>query len=91
MPSFPTLHLLLNNHPLHYLQRNILHITQQHLHHTYHTNIFPFFFIIHPSLPHMKTKPSIINTPSITPYHPLNHLIHYSSTKGPILSLTPSL
>ncbi|GAB6928550.1 SDR family oxidoreductase [Paenibacillus sp. JCM 10914] len=88
---FGRIDVLVNNHAVQYVQHNILDITEEQLHHTFQTNIFPFFFMIQAALPHMKPGASIINTASITAYAGFKELIDYSSTKGAIVSLTRSL
>lgn len=88
---FGKLDVLVNNHGVQYVQRSILNITEEQLHHTYQTNIFSFFFMIQAALPHLKSGASIINTASITAYDGSKELIDYSSTKGAIVSLTRSL
>lgn len=89
--AFGRLDVLVNNHAVQYVRHSILDITEEQLHHTYQTNIFPFFFMIQAALPHMKPGASIINTASITAYTGFKELIDYSSTKGAIVSLTRSL
>ncbi|MFH0070900.1 SDR family oxidoreductase [Peribacillus sp. NPDC056705] len=88
---FGRIDVLVNNHAVQYVQHSILDITEEQLHHTFQTNIFPFFFMIQAALPHMKSGASIINTASITAYTGFKELIDYSSTKGAIVSLTRSL
>ncbi|MGG3283564.1 SDR family oxidoreductase [Paenibacillus solani] len=88
---FGKLDVLVNNHGVQYVQRSILNITEEQLHHTYQTNIFSFFFMIQAALPYLKSGASIINTASITAYEGSKELIDYSTTKGAIVSLTRSL
>ncbi|MEK3732242.1 MULTISPECIES: SDR family oxidoreductase [Paenibacillus] len=89
--EFGRLNVLVNNHAVQYVQNSILDITEEQLHHTYQTNIFPFFFMIQAALPHMKSGDSIINVSSITAYEGHERLIDYASTKGAIVTLTRSL
>ncbi|WP_144741445.1 SDR family NAD(P)-dependent oxidoreductase, partial [Bacillus altitudinis] len=88
---FPSIDIFLNNPGQHHPQKSIQHITSHHLLPTFQTNIFPIFYLTKPLLPHLNKPTTIINTPSVTPYKPHQTLIHYSSTKAPLLTFTTSL
>lgn len=88
---FGQLDVLVNNHGVQYPQKSIADISEAQLYQTFQTNIFPFFYMVQASLPHLKCGSSIINTASITAYQGHKTLIDYSSTKGAIVSFTRSL
>lgn len=89
--TFGKLDILVNNHAVQYPQKSILDISEEQLHQTFCTNIFPFFYLSQAAIPHMKKGSAIINTASITAYQGHKELIDYSSTKGAIVSFTRSL
>lgn len=88
---FGQINILVNNHGVQYIQRDIRDITAEQLDHTFRTNIYAFFFMTKATLPHLKRGSSIINTTSITAYQGHKDLIDYSATKGAILTFIRSL
>jgi NAD(P)-dependent dehydrogenase (short-subunit alcohol dehydrogenase family) len=59
--------------------------------HTFHTNVYAYFFIIKAALPHLKRGAAIINTGSVAGIRGSERLLDYSATKGAILAFTRSL
>lgn len=88
---FGQIDILVNNHAVQYVQRDILDITEEQLEATFRTNIISFFFMTQATLPYLKRGSTIINTTSVTAYEGNKSLIDYSSTKGAILTFTRSL
>src|SRR5437870_9004831 len=89
--EFSRLDILVNNAAEQHPQESIEKITEKQLERTFRTNIFSFFFMTKAAMKHLKEGAAIINTTSVTAYKGSAHLLDYSSTKGAITSLTPSL
>ncbi|HEX8575989.1 MAG TPA: SDR family oxidoreductase [Flavobacterium sp.] len=85
------LNIVVNNAAVQFSEESITDISKEHLHKTFETNIYPFFYIVKEALPHLKKGDSIINTTSVTAYRGSEHLIDYASTKGAIVAFTRSL
>lgn len=88
---FGKLDVLVNNHAMQFVQRNVLDISHEQLEFIFRNNVFSFFYLIQYALPHMQKGGSIINTTSVTAYEGNKDLIDYSATKGAIVALTRSL
>jgi len=73
------------------LENKLEDISNEQLHLTFETNIYPYFYITKNTIPHMNEGDCIINTSSITAYRGSEHLLDYASTKGAIVSFTRSL
>ena len=89
--EFGGLNIVVNNAAVQFSEESITDISKEHLHKTFETNIYPFFYIVKEALPHLKKGDSIINTTSVTAYRGSEHLIDYASTKGAIVAFTRSL
>lgn len=88
---FKQLNIIVNNAAVQFPEKELEKITEKHLHNTFETNIYPYFYITKFALPHLKAGDCIINTSSVTAYRGSGHLIDYASTKGAIVSFTRSL
>ena len=88
---FGSVHILVNNIGVQFIQNSILDITEQQLLDTFMTNVFSYFYMIQAILPFLHRGDTIINTTSVTAYQGHKQLIDYSATKGAIVSLTRSL
>ena len=91
LSEFGGLNIVVNNAAVQFSEESITDISKEHLHKTFETNIYPFFYIVKEALPHLKKGDSIINTTSVTAYRGSEHLIDYASTKGAIVAFTRSL
>ncbi|MCE7054670.1 SDR family oxidoreductase [Algoriphagus sp. AGSA1] len=89
--EFGKLDILINNAAMQFPQESLMDITDEQLHRTFETNIYPYFYLSREALPHMGKGCTIINTSSVTAYQGNGQLIDYSSTKGAIVSFTRSL
>lgn len=89
--TFGRLDLLVCNHAVQYVQKNLCDISDAQLEDTFRTNILSFFYLTRSALPCLAAGGAIINTTSITAYQGSEHLLDYSSTKGAIVSFTRSL
>ena len=85
------LDILVNNHAVLFVRRDIFDISHEQLSFIFQNNVFSFFYMIQAALPNMKKGGSIINTISVTAYQGNKDLIDYSDTKGAIVALTRSL
>ncbi|WP_339697849.1 SDR family oxidoreductase [uncultured Marixanthomonas sp.] len=83
--------IVVNNAAVQFPKDNIEDISEEQLHTTFQTNIYPYFHIVKAALPHLKEKGVFINTASVTAYRGSGHLLDYSSTKGAIVTFTRSL
>jgi NAD(P)-dependent dehydrogenase (short-subunit alcohol dehydrogenase family) len=91
LSEYGGLNIVVNNAAVQFSEESITDISKEHLHKTFETNIYPFFYIVKEALPHLKKGDSIINTTSVTAYRGSEHLIDYASTKGAIVAFTRSL
>lgn len=89
--TFNTLNIIVNNAAVQFPEKEFEKITTIHLHTTFETNIYPYFYITKYALRHLKDGDCIINTSSVTAYRGSEHLVDYASTKGAIVSFTRSL
>jgi NAD(P)-dependent dehydrogenase (short-subunit alcohol dehydrogenase family) len=88
---FKKINIVVNNAAVQFSENELEKITDQQLHKTFETNIYPYFYITKAALPYLKEGDTIINTSSVTAYRGSGHLVDYSSTKGAIVSFTRSL
>lgn len=89
--EFGKIDILINNAAMQFPQESLTDISDEQLHKTFETNIYPYFYLTREALPHMDTGCTIINTSSVTAYQGNGRLIDYSATKGAIVSFTRSL
>lgn len=89
--QFGQLNILVNNAAVQFPQDRLQAVDKEHLHLTFETNIYPFFYTTQEALKTFKKGDAIINTTSITAYHGSAHLVDYASTKGAIVSFTRSM
>lgn len=89
--TFGALNIIVNNAAVQFPAEELEKLTTQHLHTTFETNIYPYFYITKFALEHLKEGDCIINTSSVTAYRGSEHLVDYASTKGAIVSFTRSL
>ncbi|MGM8362714.1 SDR family oxidoreductase [Flavobacterium sp. ARAG 55.4] len=89
--EYGKLNILVNNAATQMLESKLEDISNEQLHLTFETNIYPYFYITKNTIPHMNEGDCIINTSSITAYRGSEHLLDYASTKGAIVSFTRSL
>lgn len=91
MDAFGKIDILVNNHAMQFIQRDITDISAQQLEFTFRNNVFSYFYLIQAALPHLKYGSTIINTASVTAYQGAKELIDYSAAKGAVVALTRSL
>ena len=89
--EFGKIDILINNAAMQFPQESLIDISDEQLHKTFETNIYPYFYLSRAALPHMDKGCNIINTSSVTAYQGNARLIDYSSTKGAIVSFTRAL
>jgi NAD(P)-dependent dehydrogenase (short-subunit alcohol dehydrogenase family) len=91
LECYGKLDVLILNQGVQFPQESIMDISDEQLKDTYHTNIFPLFYMTRAALPYLKPGSSIISTASVTAYAGAPLLVDYSSTKGAVVSFTRSL
>ena len=91
LEEYDKIDILINNAAMQFPQESLTDISDEQLHKTFQTNIYPYFYLSREALPHMDKGCTIINTSSVTAYQGNGRLIDYSSTKGAIVSFTRSL
>ncbi|WP_057937803.1 glucose 1-dehydrogenase [Algoriphagus resistens] len=89
--EFGKIDILINNAAMQFPQESLTDISDEQLHKTFETNIYPYFYLSREVLPYMDKGCTIINTSSVTAYQGNGRLIDYSATKGAIVSFTRSL
>jgi NAD(P)-dependent dehydrogenase (short-subunit alcohol dehydrogenase family) len=88
---FGSIHILVNNAGVHYVDKSIEDISSEQLERTFQTNIISYFNLTKAALPYMRRKSVIINTASVTAYEPYDLAIDYAATKGAVVAFTRSL
>lgn len=91
MKNFGKIDILINNHAVQFVQRDVCDITEEQLMLTFQTNIISYFYMVQAVLAYMKCGGAIVNTTSITAYQGHKDLIDYSATKGALVTFTRSL
>ncbi|HVU25783.1 MAG TPA: SDR family oxidoreductase [Opitutus sp.] len=66
-------------------------VTDEEFDRTFHTNLYPYFWLVKAALPHLRPGAAIIATSSETGLLGSPHLPDYSATKGAINALTKTL
>ncbi len=89
--KFGKLNILVNNAAMQFPEESVSEITTEHLHTTFETNIYPFFFTTQEAVKNFSKGDCIINTSSVTAYRGSEHLVDYASTKGAIVAFTRSM
>jgi len=85
------LDVLVNNAAWQSKEGSFLDITADDLERAYRTNLFPLFHLCQAAVPQMEPGSAIVNTASIQAYEPSPALLHYSTTKGAIVTFTKGL
>jgi NAD(P)-dependent dehydrogenase (short-subunit alcohol dehydrogenase family) len=89
--NFGKLDILVNNAAEQFEHKTVEDIPSSEWENVFRTNIFSQFYLTKHAVPHLKEGSSIINTASVVAYKGNPELIHYSSTKGAIVTYTRSL
>jgi NAD(P)-dependent dehydrogenase (short-subunit alcohol dehydrogenase family) len=85
------LDVLVNNAAWQSTHDHVTEIPDEAIERAFRTNILSMFWMVKAAVPHMKPGSAIINTASIQAYQPSPELLHYSSTKGAIVTFTKGL
>ena len=86
-----SLDVLVNNAGFQMAQDSLADISEEQLHRTFATNVFPLFLLTKALLPHLKEGSSVINCTSIQAFEPSETLLDYASTKAAINNATVNL
>ncbi len=89
--KFGQLNVVVNNAAVQFPEESVEDITTEHLHRTFETNIYAYFYIVRAAMKHLQKGDVIVNTTSVTAYKGNQQLVDYSSTKGAIVAFTRSL
>ena len=85
------INILVNNAAYQMVKNDISELEYDQWHHTFNTNIHPFFYLSKMVLPRMKSGDTIVNNASINAYVGRPDLLDYTSTKGAIVAFTRGL
>jgi NAD(P)-dependent dehydrogenase (short-subunit alcohol dehydrogenase family) len=85
------LDILVNNAATQSTHESFLEIPDEEIERVFDTNVLPMFWLCKAAIPHLKPGSAIINTTSIQAFDPSPSLLHYSSTKGAIVTFTKGL
>jgi NAD(P)-dependent dehydrogenase (short-subunit alcohol dehydrogenase family) len=85
------LDVLVNNAAWQSTHDHVTEIPDEAIERAFRTNILAMFWLVKAAVPHMPPGSAIINTGSIQAYQPSPPLLHYSSTKGAIVTFTKGL
>jgi NAD(P)-dependent dehydrogenase (short-subunit alcohol dehydrogenase family) len=85
------LDVLVNNAATQTTHGSFLEIPPDEVRQVFETNILATFWMCQAAIPHLRPGSAIINTASIQAYDPSPALLHYSSTKGAIVTFTRGL
>lgn len=91
MASMGAINILVNNAAYQMVKNDISELSYDQWHHTFNTNIHPFFYLSKMALPHMKSGDTIVNNASVNAYIGRPDLLDYTSTKGAIVAFTRGL
>jgi NAD(P)-dependent dehydrogenase (short-subunit alcohol dehydrogenase family) len=91
LDEFGRLDVLVNNAATQTTHSSFEEITDEEVERVFRTNVFPLFTLCRAAMPHLKPGGTIVNTTSIQAYDPSPSLLHYSSTKGAIVTFTKGL
>jgi NAD(P)-dependent dehydrogenase (short-subunit alcohol dehydrogenase family) len=83
--------ILVNNAAWQSTGESFLDIKPEDVEKAFRTNLFPLFHLCQAAIPHMEPGAAIVNTASIQAYDPSPALLHYSTTKGAIVTFTKGL
>jgi NAD(P)-dependent dehydrogenase (short-subunit alcohol dehydrogenase family) len=83
--------ILVNNAAWQSTGESFLDIKPEDVERAFRTNLFPLFHLCQAAIPHMEPGAAIVNTASIQAYDPTPALLHYSTTKGAIVTFTKGL
>jgi NAD(P)-dependent dehydrogenase (short-subunit alcohol dehydrogenase family) len=85
------LDILVNNAAFQQSVEEIEDLEIEQFEHTFHTNIFGYFYMVRAAVPHMDPGSVILQTGSITGLEGHPKMLDYSATKGAIHAFTKSL
>jgi NAD(P)-dependent dehydrogenase (short-subunit alcohol dehydrogenase family) len=85
------LDILVNNAATQSVRESFEEITDAEVERVFRTNVFPLFSLCRAAIPHLPVGSAIVNTTSIQAFDPAPPLLHYSSTKGAIVTFTRGL
>jgi NAD(P)-dependent dehydrogenase (short-subunit alcohol dehydrogenase family) len=91
LDEFGRLDVLVNNAATQTTHASFAEITHQEVERVFRTNVFSLFALCRAAAPHLRPGGAIVNTTSIQAYDPSPTLLHYSSTKGAIVTFTKGL
>lgn len=85
------LDVLVNNAAWQSTHDHVTEIPDEAIERAFRTNILSMFWMVKAAVPHLRPGAAIINVTSIQAYQPSPELLHYSSTKGAIVTFTKGL
>ena len=85
------LDVLVNNAAWQSTHDHVTEIPDEAIERAFRTNILSMFYLVKAAVPHMAPGAAIVNSASIQAYQPSPELLHYSSTKGAIVTFTKGL
>ena len=89
--AFGHIDILVNNAAFQMARKKLEDIPSEEWRHTFDVNVHAMFYLCKAALAHMPSGSSIINTSSVTAYHPSDDLLPYAATKGAIQNFTANL
>jgi NAD(P)-dependent dehydrogenase (short-subunit alcohol dehydrogenase family) len=85
------LDVLVNNAATQSTHQRFVDIPDEEIEKVVTTNLLPLFWLCKAAIPHLGPGSAIINTASIQAFDPSPPLLHYSTTKGAIVTFTKGL
>jgi NAD(P)-dependent dehydrogenase (short-subunit alcohol dehydrogenase family) len=85
------LDVLVNNAAWQSTHDHVSEIPDDAIERAFRTNIMSMFYLVKAAVGHMQPGSAIINSASIQAYQPSPQLLHYSATKGAIVTFTKGL